>query len=249
MLIDMHCHTKEGSIDARISVREYLNLLPRMGYDGVLVTDHNSYGGYHEFKSIEDSSLRVFKGIEYDTCDAGHIIVIMPTGVDTRFLTVQGMPIRQLIKIVHLYGGILGAAHPFDYKLLGMANIKRWSLMENLDIWSQLDFIEGFNSCGSPTTNALANKLANYLGKVQTSGSDTHRIQSAGLAGTVIADDPKNESDLIEIIKSSKGVYQYEHNRYFEDAMSKKHRLMFNIGLLCCYTNNKIKHSMHQVLN
>ena len=43
---DMHCHTAEGSVDAKISIDDYINILRKKGFGGMLVTDHDSYGGY-----------------------------------------------------------------------------------------------------------------------------------------------------------------------------------------------------------
>ena len=54
----------------------------------------------------------VLKGIEYDTLDAGHILVIMPETIKLRLLELRGIPVQMLIPIVHNYGGILGPAHP-----------------------------------------------------------------------------------------------------------------------------------------
>ena len=49
MKLDMHCHTKEGSIDAKVPIQEYITKLVKEGFDGMLVTDHNSYDGYRKF--------------------------------------------------------------------------------------------------------------------------------------------------------------------------------------------------------
>ena len=49
MKFDMHCHTKAGSIDASVSVERYIELLSAQGFDGMLVTDHDSYKGYHKW--------------------------------------------------------------------------------------------------------------------------------------------------------------------------------------------------------
>ena len=46
MKFDMHCHTKAGSIDSKISIERYIELLQEKGFDGMLVTDHDSYKGY-----------------------------------------------------------------------------------------------------------------------------------------------------------------------------------------------------------
>ena len=50
---DLHCHTKEGSIDAHIGVVDYARLLKIQGYSGMLVTDHHSYKGYNAWKNLE----------------------------------------------------------------------------------------------------------------------------------------------------------------------------------------------------
>ena len=38
MKIDMHCHTKEGSIDGKVPIEEYIRLLKNQGFGGMLVT-------------------------------------------------------------------------------------------------------------------------------------------------------------------------------------------------------------------
>lgn len=48
------------------------------------------------------------KGIEYDTLDAGHILIIMPQGVKMRLLELRGLPLSLLIDFVHHNGGICG---------------------------------------------------------------------------------------------------------------------------------------------
>ena len=35
MILDMHCHTKEGSPDSHVSLRETISVLKRKGYDGI----------------------------------------------------------------------------------------------------------------------------------------------------------------------------------------------------------------------
>ena len=39
----------------------------------------------------------VLKGIEYDTLDAGHILVIMPETIKLRLLELRGIPVQMLI--------------------------------------------------------------------------------------------------------------------------------------------------------
>ena len=43
---DMHCHTAEGSVDAKVGIDDYIKVLKSKGFKGMVVTDHDSYGGY-----------------------------------------------------------------------------------------------------------------------------------------------------------------------------------------------------------
>ena len=121
MKIDMHCHVKEGSIDSKVSLEDYITLLKKKGFQGMVITDHNTYNGYRYWKNHMKGKVHtdfvVLKGIEYDTRDAGHILVIMPEGVKMRLLEMRGMPVSLLIDLVHRNGGVLGPAHPCGEKV------------------------------------------------------------------------------------------------------------------------------------
>ena len=85
MKLDMHCHTKEGSIDGTMPLLENIKILKDKGYQGMLITDHDSYHAYEYWEKLTDKpDFVVLRGIEYDTFEAGHIIVIMPSGIDPR---------------------------------------------------------------------------------------------------------------------------------------------------------------------
>ena len=52
MKIDMHCHVKEGSIDSRVGIEEYIEILKSHGFQGMVITDHDTYNGYRYWKRI-----------------------------------------------------------------------------------------------------------------------------------------------------------------------------------------------------
>ena len=122
MKLDMHCHVKEGSIDSKVSLDDYITKLKENGFDGMLITDHDTYKGYrywkHHMKGKVHEGFVVLKGMEYDTCDGGHILCIMPEGVKMRLLELRGMSVSVLIDFVHRHGGILGPAHPCGEKYM-----------------------------------------------------------------------------------------------------------------------------------
>ena len=98
MKLDMHCHVREGSVDSRVSLDEYITTLKEKGFDGMLITDHDTYHGYRHWKYHMKGKVHedfvVLKGIEYDTLDAGHIICIclLYTSPSPRDLSTSRMP-------------------------------------------------------------------------------------------------------------------------------------------------------------
>lgn len=208
MRFDMHCHTKEGSMDGKVPIGEYIAKLQSKGFDGMLVTDHNSYKGYHAWKrTIKDRQFQdftVLKGIEYDTIDAGHILIIMPEQVKLAILELRGLPVQLLIDIVHKNGGILGPAHPCGEKYLSITNTRKHR--NQLAVMDRFDFVEGFNACENEESNAQATALAEKFQKPAFGGSDAHRLDCISLAYTELDGEIHNESDLIAWVKGGQPV-------------------------------------------
>ena len=80
---DMHCHTAEGSPDAKVKILDYIDLLKQRGFHGMLVTDHDSYSGYKaylrqkdkvkDFCSEVQSMIRVIMDISSSYCHQIHL--------------------------------------------------------------------------------------------------------------------------------------------------------------------------------
>ena len=202
MKIDMHCHVKEGSIDSKVSLDEYITILKSKGFDGMVITDHNTYNGYRHWKNNMKGKVHtdfvVLKGIEYDTRDAGHILVILPEGVKMKLMEMRGMPVSMLIDFVHRNGGVLGPAHPCGEKYMSFANTKKY--YTNPEIMKRFDFVEAYNCCESKESNDGAMRLAKKYGKVTTGGSDSHRPGCVGRAYTILPEDVTCETELISLI-------------------------------------------------
>lgn len=207
--LDMHCHTKEGSLDGKIAIRDAICLLQKKGYQGMLITDHNSYKAYRYYKknnlNKEFPDFVVLKGIEYDTIDAGHIIIIMPTDVHLPLLELRGLPVNLLIDIVHHFGGVLGPAHPCGEKYLSLMNTRRGKKSRSLI--TRFDFIETYNACESPQSNMAATELAKRFEKPGIGGSDSHREESIGFGYTMIEAVIKNETDFIHALRSDVAIF------------------------------------------
>lgn len=232
MLFDLHCHTLEGSPDANIPIVDVIELLREKGYNGMLVTDHNSYKGINSINITDVKDFTVLRGVEYDTKDGGHVIIVLPTGMDYEIFTLRGMFLEDVIKVVHALGGILGPAHPFDYYKLGLCNNPRW--LSRIDLIKQLDFIEGFNACGREYGNILAEQLAVYLDKPCFGGSDSYRLDSVGLGCTKFNEEIKSEDDLIRVIKQGNKLTTLVYGEIYENSVLNKHKIITNAGSKGC---------------
>lgn len=208
MRFDMHCHTKEGSLDGKVALSDFVLQLKKRGYQGMLLSDHNSYNAYRYYrKHAAAPAFRDFvilKGIEYDTIDAGHILVILPETVRLPLMELRGLPVKLLIEIVHFFGGVLGPAHPCGEKYLSFCRSRRYR--KNPDILRQFDFMETFNACESPATNRRAADLAAACGLPGFGGSDAHKADCIGLAYTDLPDFIQTETDLIRCIREKMPV-------------------------------------------
>lgn len=205
MKFDLHCHTKEGSFDSKVSICEYINRYKELGYDGFMITDHNSYKGCHAWhlmhrlhKFNDLGEFTVLCGIEYDTKDAGHVLVILPDGIYLPILKIRGMRAKKLANIVHRHGGILGLAHPYGIPSSSAMSFK----LMNEDNIKLMDFIEVFNTCEKEHSNKLAFELARKNDMPGFAGTDAHNSQFIGMAATEIDWEIHSNNDLIRAVKA-----------------------------------------------
>ncbi len=230
MKIDMHCHVKEGSPDSKISLDEYITILKANGFGGMLITDHDTYNGYRHWKNTlqakKHEDFVVLKGIEYDTCDGGHILVIMPQGRKLRLLELRGLPVSVLIDLVHRNGGVLGPAHPCGEAYMSFAHTKRY--YKNPEIMKRFDFVEVFNACEPLESNEAAAKLAYKYGKPGVGGSDAHNAQSCGMAYTELPEPITCETELIDLIRRKAAIEAggMLYNKTLKDRLGKASKIL-----------------------
>jgi predicted metal-dependent phosphoesterase TrpH len=242
MKIDMHCHTQEGSVDGHVLVKDYIEKLIEQGFGGMLITDHGTYAGYNYWwnnvRGRFYKDFRVFRGMEYDTSDYGHFIVIMPEDVNLSILELRGLTLKKLVKIVHFYGGVLGPAHPCGEPILSFYNTKFRLRGEKDKLLRNFDFIETYNACESTKSNTAARQLAVQYKKPRIGGSDAHSIGCVGMGYTEIPEEITVESDLIEYLLSKPRTVS-DGERY---CHTTKDRLgKWNKGLIASfYLFNKV---------
>lgn len=247
MKIDMHCHTAEGSVDGHVSIIQYIGKLREKGFGGMLVTDHGTHAGYRYWREnvrgIIYPDFKVFRGMEYDTSDYGHFIVIIPERVRLPILELRGLTLKKLVKIVHFYGGILGPAHPCGEPFLSFYNTKFRLRGEKDKLLRNFDFIESYNACESVKSNMAARRLARQYHLPGIGGSDAHSSGCVGLGYTCIPEEITKESELIAYLRGKpqtrSGGGRYRHTT--KDRLGK-----WNKGLVASfYLYNKVAALLH----
>lgn len=205
---DMHCHTAEGSMDGHVSIEEYIEILKSKGYGGMLVTDHDSYQGYLSYRRRhpEDKDFIVLRGIEYDTCDFGHMLVIIPRRFVPEILEIRGLALNRLIKLVHFYGGIIGPAHPCGERFLSFFTTGIFKKHKKERLLQRFDFLEGYNACEEEEDNRSAIRLAKKYRLPALGGSDAHHRKCVGMGYTMLPDFIRTEDDLIACVKKAEGI-------------------------------------------
>lgn len=242
MKYDLHCHTREGSPDGSIKIFDYAAKLKSLGYAGMLVTDHDTYGGYRMWtrlkaqgKTIDD--FYVLKGIEYDTRDGGHVIVVLPDDAKCPLLERRGLKLEHLARIVHIYGGIIGAAHPYGNGYFAITNTNLYK--KNKNIIRLFDFIEGNNAGVTEEANWRAKRLAKRYNKPTTSGSDAHRAKQIGTAYTQFDNLITCNNDLIKAIKGQGEAKIISH--FSTDRIVFMNPVIIHLGIIGYWIYNKFK--------
>jgi predicted metal-dependent phosphoesterase TrpH len=187
MRFDLHIHSNH-STDSSMSIDDILNQAVKKGLDGIAICDHNTAAGsYHARKRARELNLPllVLPGIEVSTKE-GHIIVL---GIRENIQ--PNLSLQETIRIAHLKGGTVIAAHPFKMRSIGN--------VEGLEI----DAIETFNSRCIFGENTKAKKMAQALGKPEVGGSDSHMPATIGLGYTDIDSDP-DEASILKAIREGK---------------------------------------------
>jgi hypothetical protein len=255
MKFDMHCHTREGSLDGKVSVEQYILRLQKKGFEGMLITDHNSYNGYRAWKNtLKDKKYTdfvVLKGVEYDTIDAGHILVIMPEDIKLKIMEFRGLPVQFLINIVHENGGILGPAHPCGEKYLSITHTGKRN--NQRAVMDRFDFLEGFNACEESESNRKAMQLAKKYHLPVFGGSDAHRAACVGMGFTEFSGRITCESDLIALLKEKKESASVCGGEYYHGTTRQKMGKINSIRIMSFFVYNHMgsiyrRHKRHTEL-
>ena len=213
-LYETHMHTSEVSACARGTGAQQAAVYKKMGYTGIIVTDHfiNGYttcpkklsweekmrffaSGYDEAKKAGDKiGLDVFFGWEFTIRGSDFLTY----GLDLDFLLanpgLDKLEIDKYSALIRKNGGYLAQAHPYRDEYY----IERPLPVEPCYI----DGVEVFNIMDRKTSNEQALVFAekNYLPK--QAGTDAHGRGNISYSGVALRQKAESINDIINAIKS-----------------------------------------------
>ena len=200
MLIDLHCHTKY-SRDCYLEPLDLIKRARQLRLDGVCITEHYSYALSRAVTDMgQGNGLVILRGLEIST-NMGHLLAYGVKDDSWNTWTRDNyLDIGEVIRNVHLRGGICVPAHPF----------RGWdSLGDAIFSLEGLDALETHNGSNHLDENEKAIHAASALNLPSIGGSDCHRIEQVGRACTEFPNPIQTIDDMIgEIRKGNcRGVY------------------------------------------
>jgi predicted metal-dependent phosphoesterase TrpH len=109
--IDLHVHSRNSG-DNDADPEETVSRAIELGLDGIAFTEHYSFEASEPVERLREKyrdSIMLLRGVEFSAAE-GHCLVF---GVDTDRLDIRFAPIRDVVRIVTLAGGVVIPSHPY----------------------------------------------------------------------------------------------------------------------------------------
>lgn len=208
--LELHAHSSPASGCSEVPADELVRVFKEAGYDGIALTNH--FIANSDYTGSKENTIEMFKKDIYLAQETGDKLGIkVYAGAELRFhnhsnndylffgYTLDELPdifdylntdLETFVKEYKKESSLLIQAHPFRNNMIRM----------NSDL---LDAIEAFNVHQNHNSRvAVAAKYAAAEGKIMTVGSDYHHPGFEGISATRTKVLPKDESELISIIKN-----------------------------------------------
>ncbi len=208
---ELHMHTLEVSVCAKLTAAEMADLYIEAGYHTVVITNHYSpttaeamganwcvdryLEGYRKMKDHAKDKLTVLLGAELRFEEMLNDYLLY--GVTEEFLyahpDLHKMNLKDFYPLAHENGILVIQAHPF----------RNGMTVRNPKL---LDGVEVFNMHTAHFRNQMALEWARHYGLLGTSGSDLHS-QVYPMGGGILTDAPiESNEDLVRVLKERSAI-------------------------------------------
>lgn len=212
-LFETHLHTAEGSACAHSTGAEMVRAHHKMGYSGIVVTDHFFNGNTAvrsdlPWRERVDLFTKGYEGAKKEGEKLGMVVLFgfefaadgaefLAYGIEPDFLyenpDFDKVGIRKFTECVRKAGGITSLAHPF----------REAGYLYGIHLYQDPDAVETVNAAHyyNPDFNRRAYEYAIDRGKLMTAGSDLHNAEDISGSGMMFNREIKTASDFVTAIK------------------------------------------------
>ena len=165
MRVDLHLHSRY-SHDSFTSLDALIERARECGLDRIALTDHNTAEGALELAKLAPELTIV--GEEAKTRE-GEVIGLFITRRVPPYLRPE-----EAMDQIHKMGGLTYIPHPLD------RNRSHFRSERIVELAGRIDIIETYNPWCDSAANRAAAQIADELGKVSATGSDSHSADELG---------------------------------------------------------------------
>jgi hypothetical protein len=196
-LADLHLHTIY-SYDGTASLAAVLNRAKQIGLDVIAITDHDEVrGGLKALELASNYGVEVIPGSEITTADGDLLALFIKEKVDA------GLSLIETVLRVREQGGVCIAPHPMAGGM-GMKSLSGHVILKALRIPEVAETLIGIEAYNGTALDRISNHSANILGSslnlAKTGNSDSHTIDTMGLAATEF--EGNTAADLLMALKN-----------------------------------------------
>src|SRR5438132_10970604 len=188
--VDLHLHS-HFSHDGKSSLQQLIDRAHECKLDRIALTDHNTVEGALTFVRI--APALAIAGEEVKTLE-GEVIGLFITSRVPPFLAPE-----EAMDLIHGMGGLTYLPQPLDRH---RSNFRAERLMQLAD---RIDVIETYNPWCDATANRAAAEVADELGKVAATGSDSHSADELGRSWMEMEEYSSTE-DFLEKLRFARHV-------------------------------------------
>jgi predicted metal-dependent phosphoesterase TrpH len=188
--VDLHLHS-HYSHDGRSSLQQLIDRAHECGLDRLALTDHNTVEGALKFAEIAPELAIV--GEEVKTLE-GEVIGLFISSRVPHFLAPE-----DAMDLIRGMGGLTYIPHPLDRS---RSHFRPERVVELAD---RIDIIESYNPWCDAEANRAAGRLAEGLGKVTATGSDSHSADELGRSWMEM-DEYSSPAEFLEKLRFARHV-------------------------------------------
>jgi hypothetical protein len=206
LLVDLHCHTSEGSDDSDLSLERLALTAAARGLDAVCVTDHDAFASEQALKAVGNrAGILLLPGTEINT-DAGHVLVFGLTEYRFGFhhpdrLASAVAEANAAMVLAHPYRRALPPGSGFSKSESSAAFSRGMARAVNNPLLGCVDAVEALNGRALAREAEFARAFAASVGIPSVGGSDAHREEGVALCATRFADPVADVAGLIQALK------------------------------------------------